>query len=164
MGDLAAQQGLPGGPSKYGKPEDLKFDEYARNPTKFNSGVDYNALAQQAKTAQSLNGGNKMAQLQARYAGSGMRRADVGTGLAEIGADTERAQNNADLQMQQAKLEDQMSLMEAYNRAIDRANSMKKAKYDTDNKNYQDEENYKNAILEKYKDRMHETGSKFMTI
>jgi hypothetical protein len=163
IGQMATQQGLPGGKPKYGKPDDLQFEDYARDPTKFNSGMDYDAMGRQAKTSQALNGGNKMSQLQARYAGSGMRRADVGTGLAEIGADTERAQNGADLDMQQAKFGDQMSLMQAYNQAIERANAMKKSKYDTDNKNYQDESNYRNGVLEKYKDRMHDTGSKAMT-
>jgi hypothetical protein len=162
MGKWAQQQGLPGGPSEYGKPDDLKFEDYARDPTKFNSGVDYDAIARQLKTQAALSGGNKMSQLGARYAGAGMRRADMGTGLNEIGADTERAQNDADLKMQQGKLNDQMSLMQAYNQAIDRANAMKKGKYDTDLKNYENEKAYKQAMLEKYKDRMHETGSKFM--
>ena len=162
FGKMAAQQGLPGGPSEYGKPDDLKFEEYARDPRSFNTGQDYEALARQQKTKQALSGGNKMSQLTARYAGAGMRRADVGTGLAEIGADTERAQNDADLAMQQAQFSDQMAMMDAYNRAIDRANAMKKGKYDTDSKNYEGEKAYKQAILEKYKDRMHEVGGKFI--
>src|SRR6185503_9220369 len=97
FGKMAAQQGLPGGPSEYGKPDDLKFDEYAKDPNTFKSGLDYEALARQMKTQQALAGGNKMAQAQARYAGVGMRRADMGTQLASIGADTERNQNDADL-------------------------------------------------------------------
>lgn len=149
---------------KYGRPEDLKFEEYARDPSSFNSGMDYDAMARQQKTKQALTGGNKMSQLQARYAGAGMRRADVGTGLAEIGADTERAQNDADLAMQQAKFSDQMSLMDAYNRAIDRTNAMRKGKRDTDYQAWREEEDRRAGYHSKLGEQQHKLGSGFLSL
>lgn len=149
---------------KYGRPDDLKFEEYARNPSGFDSGIDYDALARQQKTKQALSGGNKMNQLQARYAGAGMRRADVGTGLAEIGADTERAQNDADLAMQQAKFSDQMSLMDAYNRAIERSNAMKKGKYDTDYRSWREEEDRRAGLHSKLGEQQHKLGGSFLSM
>lgn len=155
---------LPWQPMRNQEPSKVNYTDYATNPSTFNSGVDYDALARQAKTSQSLNAGNKMSQLQARYAGSGMRRADVGTGMREIAADSENAQNNADLAMQQAKLSDQMGLMEAYNRALERSNKLKESNYNQQYESYNNEMNRRLGLNAKQGEQQHKLGGSFLSM
>ena len=165
MGNVGSGQwltdiGAAGGPMRTGTPDKPKYGAYATDPTQFNV-ASRQGLVRDQQTQAGLAGTRKMNQLQARLGGAagGLRRSDYGAQLGEIGADTERAQNSIALEAQQKEWDDQMRLMDAYNKAIEAANTRTESQYKTDVGLNQAERAQRQAWLNSEREKLYESGT-----